>query len=172
MITVDGVKWDLVTKIERTAEVSASEISGLMLDKTYFADVIGTYMRYEMSIAVPPGMERDYSDLYELLTQPVSSHTFTIPYSQSTLEIAGRVESVTDTLYTIPGKRGAVQRWKGIEFSVIANHPTKSIDLGEAVSRGFAQLPEAIDIPVGTLYEATSAGWVEVEYEDADAKEY
>lgn len=172
MITIDGTSWPVVSKVERTSEMRESDISGLMLDKTYFSDVIGTYMSYDVTLAVPPGQERDYSDLYEVLTQPVGYHTFLVPYGQSTLEISGRVESVKDTLLVVTTARGTTQRWHGVSFTVLSNHPTKTMELGEAIARGFAQLPEVVDIPVGTLYEATTAGWVEVHYDDADLKRY
>lgn len=169
---IDGTRWDIVSKVERVSEMRESDISGLMLDKRYFSDVIGTYMTYDVTLAVPPGRERDYSDLYEVLTQPVGWHTFILPYGQSTLEISGRVADVHDTLLSVTTARGTTQRWYGVRFTVTANGPTKTIELGEAIARGFAQLPEVVDIPVGTLYEATTAGWVEVEYDDADVKRY
>ena len=51
--TVDGVEWNIPCTIERTAEITASEISGLLLNRNYFNDVLGTYMRYTISIAIP-----------------------------------------------------------------------------------------------------------------------
>ena len=46
MFSVDGVQWDVPCRIVRTAEIAASEISGMLLDRTYFNDVLGTWMRY------------------------------------------------------------------------------------------------------------------------------
>lgn len=68
MITIDGYQWPVPCDIEREAEMTPSEISGMMLDKTYFNDVLGTYMRYDVSLAVPPKLEREYDEIYETLT--------------------------------------------------------------------------------------------------------
>ena len=169
MIQIDGLKWEVPCDVQRTAEMTASEISGLMLDRRYFNDVLGTYMRYSVTLAVPPSMDREYLELYETLTQPVGHHAFVMPYGMGTLEITARVESVTDTMVRMPKNK---QVWRGIEFEVIANHPTKEMGLEEAIAYGFPALPEVVDIPVGTLYEATTAGWVEVQYDDADVERF
>jgi hypothetical protein len=156
MITIDGNQWPVPCDIEREAEVKPSEISGMMLDKTYFNDVLGTYMRYDVSIAVPPKMARQYDELYETLTDPVDGHAFVMPHGQGTLEITGRVESVRDTLVYTASHR---QYWKGITFTVIANHPSKVDTLEGVLVRGRSPLPEEVAYPVGTVMELTSTGW-------------
>lgn len=158
MITIDGYEWDVPCDIGREAEVTPSEISGLMLDRSYFNDVLGTYMRYDVTLAVPPSREADYATLYETLTDPVDAHMFVLPYNQSTITLTARVESVQDVLvYTTSHK----QLWKGIKFTVIANHPTKAMSLGQVIERGKSPLPEVIGLPIGTLYVLTEDGWVD-----------
>ena len=165
MITIDGYEWPIPCDIDREAEVTPSEISGMMLDKSYFNDVIGTYMRYDVTLAVPPSMESDYAALYETLTNPVDAHSFVLPYNQSTVTLTARVDRVKDVLvYTKTHK----QYWRGIKFTITANHPTKTISLGEVISRGKSPLPEVIGIPIGSLYELTAEGWQETELRDAD----
>ena len=165
MITIDGYEWPVPCDIERTAEVTPSEISGMMLDRTYFNDVLGTYMRYSVSLAVPPTMESDYSALYETLTDPVDAHTFVLPHNQSEIEVTGRVDSVQDTLvYTVSHK----QYWKGIKFDITANHPSKRMSLGEVLSIGRSPMPEAIGVPIGAIYERVESGWERLELTDAD----
>ena len=44
MLTIDGVVYDVKVDVRRTAEMTASDISGLMMDKSYFNDVLGTYL--------------------------------------------------------------------------------------------------------------------------------
>jgi len=167
MITIDGYTWPVPCDIRREAQVTPSEISGMMLDKSYFNDVIGTFMRYDVTLAVPPTMEEEFAALYESLTAPVDGHAFVMPYGMSTLQITGRVENVRDSMvYTVSQK----QYWKGVQFTVVANHPTKTETLGTVVTRGRSPLPEAASIPVGTVLEMTSSGWDTVE--DADGKYY
>lgn len=169
MISIDGRRWSVPCDMTRTAEVRPSEISGMMLDKSYFNDVIGTYLQYDVTLAVPPSMTDEYDAIYEALTDPVDGHQFILPYGQSTVQLTARVEDVKDVyVRTLSGKG----LWRGIQFSVTANHPTKKMELGEVVTLGRTQLPESIDVPVGTVYEATASGWVEIDLIDADSVWY
>jgi hypothetical protein len=172
MIQIDGSDWPIPCSVERAANVTPSEISGLMLDRTYFNDVIGTFMEYDIQLAVPTTMQADYSALYEVLTAPVDGHSFVFPYGQTTIEVTARVSNVKDTLVYVTS---AKQYWRGVRFTATANHPSKALELGEVVSRGRSPMPEVIGIPIGSVYELTETGWQEYEeegYDDADGKYY
>lgn len=121
-IIVDGIEYDMVVSVSRTAKVTPTEVSGMMLDRKYFNDVLGTYFEYQVKIAVPTGNELEYAALYEVLTNPVSEHTFILPYNQSSLTLKARVEVVNDQLYR---KEGTTTVWRGITFNIIATEPTK-----------------------------------------------
>lgn len=166
MFTIDGVQWDLPCDIKRKADMRASDISGLMLDGSYFNDVLGTYMDYDVKIVVPIGTEERYNDLYEVLTKPVDGHSFILPYGNSIVSITGRVESVSD-LYT---KVGNKTHWRGIAFSVKSNYPTKTSDLGEVLTVGLAPRPDVLSPTVGMAYVYTSTGWAEME--DVDSVQF
>ena len=121
MFTIDGNSWDVPCKIERISEIRASEISGMLLDKSYFNDVIGTYLSYNISLVVPLGKESLYSQIYEILTTPVDAHTLVVPYNQSTITLTGRVEKVSDTYIS----RNGTNYWMDVSFSFISNEPNK-----------------------------------------------
>ena len=121
MFTIDGNSWDVPCKIERISEIRASEISGMLLDKSYFNDVIGTYLSYNISLVVPFGKESLYSQIYEILTTPVDQHTLVVPYNQSTITLTGRVEKVSDTYIS----RNGTNYWIDVSFSFISNEPNK-----------------------------------------------
>ena len=123
MITIDGVSWTIPCDITRTAEIKPSEISGLLLNKTYFNDVLGIYMNYEISLVANPASMADYYAIYEIITQPVGEHTFVFPYNGSTITVVGRVEEISDVYVRLPN--GATY-WKGISFEVTANEPSKT----------------------------------------------
>ena len=38
--SIDGLEWNVPCQIERTSEMTPSEISGMLLDKSYFNDVV------------------------------------------------------------------------------------------------------------------------------------
>ena len=167
--SIDGVNWNLPCTVERTAEISASDISGLLLDKSYFNDVIGTYLKYDIRVEVPFGRESDYNKLYEdYLIQPVSGHTFNLPYAGGNITVVGRVDSIKDVYVRM--KDGKVH-WRGIQFSVIGNHPTKHQTLSGAIyTYGVPALPSETDISVGTVYVYEASGWEELP--DADDFDY
>ena len=160
MWSIDGIECELPCNIERVAEMTASDISGLLLDKSYFNDVIGTYMKYTVTLAVPNTMRAEYNSFYEMLTQPVDGHAFVLPYGGGEIEITGRVTSMKDVYVRLPNNG---VHWKGISFDIIANHPSKEMSLSQVLTRGAAALPDASDVNVGSSYEYTSGGWSELE---------
>lgn len=187
MWSVDGSNWDIPCTIERVAEITPSEVSGMLLNKRYFNDVIGTFMKYTVAIAVPVGMESDYKYIYEILTDPVEAHTFVFPYNDSYIQITGRVETVSDKYYIGANNSNG---WRGTKFDVIASHPSKELSLSQAIQRGMTDLPLVRHANNGDTYVYKN-GWVqqsvtvnkyylfssnyalvETAFEDADNKEY
>ena len=156
IFTIDGMQWTVPCKIERTAEMKPSEISGMLLDKSWFNDVLGTYMRYDVTIAVPLGMESVYAAIYEKLTEPVDGHSFVLPYNNGTVTVTGRVTNVRDVWRRTAG---GGNYWAGTAFTVIANHPTKTMSLSQVLARGFSPLPEASEALTGASFQYTSEGW-------------
>ena len=164
--SIDDKDWNYPCTVERTGDIESSDISGVMLDRNYFNDVIGTYMSYDVKIAVPREHEQDYYEIYEMLTDPVGWHSFLLPYNDGTIEITGRIESVKDVYVKLPN--GVT--WRGIQFEVISNTPTKKYTLDEIVAMGRMPLPSITDAEYGDAYYFGGSGWVELE--DADDYSY
>ena len=143
MFSIDGKVWDVPCQIEREAQMRPSEISGMLLDRTYFNDVLGTYMSYQVSIAVPFNRAHLYYEIYNSLTDPVDAHTFVLPHSDGNITVTGRVESVSDSWVRMPGD---ANHWRNIHFTVTANHPSRCYRLNEVISRGQSDVP-SIDLP-------------------------
>lgn len=167
--SIDGVEWEVPCTINRAAEVKASEISGLMLDRSYFNDVIGTYMRYTVAMAVPFGMLGDYAELYEMLTSPVDGHTFIFPYNGETVTMTGRVDVVSDVYVSMPNDGN---HWRKTTFTITANYPTKYKTLDQIITAGRSPYPDTATAEVGSVYTYTANGWVKTTYKDADNEEY
>lgn len=169
MLNIDGLEWNIPCEITRQAEMKASDISGMLLNRQYFNDVLGTYMTYEVSIEVPYWMVETYVDLYELLSTPVDGHSFVLPYNDTQISITGRIQVVKDE-YVL--KFGGSGRWRNTTFKIIANHPSKQMDALEVITTGMTPLPEAPSPEVGDLYEYTAYGWIQRYYANADEIEY
>lgn len=130
IFSIDGTQWNIGCTIERTTEVKASDISGLMMDGNYFNDVIGTYLKYDIRLESPIGRENAYNTLYEILSDPVGEHTFVMPYGSGTKSFKGRIANVRDIYVRLPN--GGVH-WRGTKFSVISNEPIKQRTLSEVL---------------------------------------
>ena len=157
--SIDGNTWEIPCDIERTSEVRGSEISGAMLDGSYFNDVVGTYLKYDISLAVPYKWEDQYNAIYEQLTDPVDGHTFILPYGGAEITVTGRVENVRDVFLRLPNGK---QHWEGIKFSIISNYPSKYMDLDQVIARGRSQLPDVTEPTVGQTYMWNGTAWIEV----------
>lgn len=159
MLTIDGITYDVKCEIRRTAELTASDISGLMLDGSYFNDVIGTYMVYDISFTYPLWDKNKYAAIIEVLTQPVDGHQFVMPYNNSTVQITGRVDEVSDEYVRLDSGR---EFWRRLAFTVTANHPTKQESLSDIITRGRAPLPDIAEPEIGDTYTYTANGWEKV----------
>lgn len=175
--SVDGIKWKYPCTVERTSEMQASDISGLMLDGSYFNDVFGTYLKYDIALEVPMGRETEYNQIYEAITNPISQHNFIVPYGGGDITVVGRVESISDIYVrrmvynSYTKKREEVKHWKGIRFSIIANHPTKYIALDDVITnKGVPSLPSDSKVNIGAVYIYGNSGWEELA--DADNYQY
>lgn len=127
-IIIDGNEYDMVASVKRTAKITQSDASGMMLNKKYFNDVLATYFEYEVTLSVPVGKEYEYTVLYDILTSPVSEHDFILPYNQGWLRLKARVEEVKDTYYKdeirVDGEN-PVRIWRQTSFSIIATEPSR-----------------------------------------------
>ncbi len=169
MFSIDGKRYDWPCDIVRTARMRPSDLSGMMLDKRWFNDVLGTYMTYTVSVAVPLGAGEAYARLYDALTLPVEGHHFLLPYNCGDIAVEGRVERVSDVFVRLPG--GGLH-WRGVRFDVVANHPSREMALDQVLERGRSPLPNVAAPEEGECYAFVAGRWVRMEYGDADARDY
>ena len=167
MFTIDGIEYNVECSIDREATVKLSDISGLLLDGAIFNDVLGTYMTYDIKLIMPLRNKDRYSVLIEQLTAPVDGHVFVLPYNSGTIQVTGLVEDPADVWEKLPS---GYTFWKGLKFTIRANHPSKQMSLGEVLQRGRTPLPELASVSIGDAYYYTSNGWLQLP--DGDELEY
>lgn len=165
---VDGIPWSHHCQIRRVADMTPSDISGPLLDLSYFNDVKGTYLTYEITVTVPMRDRDDYTALFDLLTEPADAHAFVVPYGNTSISVTARIAQISDEFY--PVVDGAY--WLARSFTIISNYPTKSYSLGEAITRGMAPGPDVVSPAVGELWEWDGEEWVEADLPDADTTYY
>jgi hypothetical protein len=172
---IDGREWDYPCQIDRIVELTDSDVSGLMMDKREHHDVIGAYLRFEVTVAFPILRNRNrpekaaYYGIHNELTDPVDAHEFVMPYNDGFVTVTAHVDSVRDTYVRLPHD---VDYWQGISFTCTSIAPMKTYTLDELIARGFAPLPDEGGAQIGELYEYTADGWVLVEFADADYISY
>lgn len=128
-LIMDEVAYTFAFNVERRSVVLSGDNSGMLMNGTYYNDVIATYLEYDITIAVPAEREQEYSDFYEALTTPVAYHDFVLPYNNSDTLVRGRVESVPD-VYLQKVQRNGIDfvTWKEIKFTIIESVSRKHSD--------------------------------------------
>lgn len=170
MFMIDGSAWEYPIDVTRNPDIRASEVSGEMLDGSYYNDVLGTYMNYTVKVVCPLNKRDKAATLYEALTAPVEGHTFVLPYGSGNIQIAARVEGVSDVYVCLPN---GAQYWRGLQFDIIANHASRALSGAEIISRGRALMPEAAEHNEGDTWIWHNGAWVEtVSYDNADTTRY
>ena len=126
MFKIDNDEYNMPCSIVRKAEIRSSELSGILMDKTYFNDPLATYLTYTISIVIPIGQEANYSNLYETLVDPVVEHTVVLPYNQTMITIKGRIQAVSDEYFRESNASGVLRKmWRKTKFDIISNYPLK-----------------------------------------------
>lgn len=160
MFTIDGVEYNIKCSIERTIEIRESSISGMLMNRQIFRDVLGTYYGYEIRLEMPLKNRDRYAALIELLSEPVDGHAFVVPYNNDTLQLTGKADGIEDVWVKLPS---GYTYWDGLRFTIEPNGPTKEPTLAGAISRGLTPLPDVQEPEIGDVYEYTANGWVKVE---------
>lgn len=166
-LIIDGMDFDVRVGVRRTSEMKLSEISGLMLNRRVFNDVLGQYLSYEIDLTYPLYDQGKYASLYEILTKPVDAHVFVLPYNKETVTLTASVETVEDELLEMEDGRTF---WRAARFAIIAAGPTKEMSLDEVIARGMTPLPPISSPEVGDAYVYTATGWQRLT--DADDTAY
>lgn len=122
MIAIDGTQYSFPCDITRTARITSSDVSGMLMNKKEYNDALATYYDYNIKMAVPINQMAKYATFFEQLSAPVPSHVFTLPYNQDYIDIIGKINSISDVYY---GNRAGVAIWRSISFTIHALEPSK-----------------------------------------------
>ena len=125
-VIMDGVSYRLNVRYEtlgRSFRLEEGQNAGTMLSGDYTRDLMGTYYDYSMEVEPDPRFPADYDAFYEAISAPVSSHSLTLPYGQSTITFDAMVSEGTD-LYR--GKVANRTRWGGLQVQFTAKKPQRT----------------------------------------------
>lgn len=164
-LIIDGVEWPLVASFHRRATMEDTDLSGTMMDRSKFHDVEGTYLEYDVEVAIPFWFVGRYATFYEVLTAPVGEHMVVVPYNDTEVTIPAKIDVVEDDYVRRPNGRNY---WRNTKFTVSATAPTKELTLGEVIARGHAAMPDLDGGTEGDTWTYTDFQWVFGHYNSAD----
>lgn len=166
MFSIDGVEYRVKCSTTRGAEIKETSISGLMMDGSYFRDILGTYYSYDIRLEMPLKNKARYAALVEKLTEPVDGHQFVLPYNDETIALTGKVVDPQDVYKEL---ESGYTYWDGLQFSIAPNGPSKQVTLAGVIERGRTPLPNAQAPDIGDTYTWNGDEWEESsEIPDAD----
>lgn len=128
---IDGTEYTLPCSLQRNTRKRESDNSGYMMNGHYNADYLGTYIDYNVTIAIPKGSENEYANLYDLLSDPkIELYTFTMPYNQKYITFTGKVDNLSDNYF---GKyrdksKNDIVIWRQISFEIQGTDPIIEVD--------------------------------------------
>ena len=124
MITIDNETFDLgIIKITSKATLDKDSL-GKTMDGTKHYDVKGTYYDYDVTFNTRAMNVEEYDRLYELITEPVESHTVTLPYGQSNITFLAHTKVGSDSIVF---KYGNTRKWGGFTVTFESLIPQKEV---------------------------------------------
>lgn len=126
LFTVDGVSYNVHVPaggLKRSFDILDGPNAGRMLAGNMTRDVIGTFYNYQLDIDSNSASCQEYDRLFEVLSDPVKSHTVSFPYGQSTLTFEAYITKGSDVLKR---KHRSGNYWGGLSVQFVAMSPQRT----------------------------------------------
>jgi len=126
VFSIDGVEYPGVfvkSPIHRSFNVLDGENAGRTMDGKMQRDIIGTYYTYRLEFDASLSDPDEYDALFDALSEPVDSHTITVPFGQSSLTFEAYVSNGDDDLSRI--YRNESRKWDNLAVNFIAMDPQR-----------------------------------------------
>lgn len=122
MIEIDGTEYNVgISSLIRQSEFLDASASR-SLSGTLKRKLIGVFCNYEVKFII--GVNTDYNNLYEKLTEAVEFHTVVMPYNDTILEFEAYITTVQDQLIRSKSDRNY---WGNLTVKFIAKEPYKKV---------------------------------------------
>lgn len=121
LFLVDQKTYDVhVMKLTRKFSVLDTDKSGRTLDGQMYREPLGTFYNYTLTVCPRVGKEKEMDALWEVISQPASSHVCVFPYGQKML---------TQKMYITTGEQTLIRQadgknhWGELSVNFIAMEP-------------------------------------------------
>lgn len=124
-ITLDGVYYNVAVtfgSMKRSFNLKEGSAKGESIMGRKIRDILGTEYTYEMNVEPFPDDILSYDLFYQEISQPVDSHTITLPYNQTTITFDAAIESGSDN-YT--GNYNNKEHWNGLTIKFSPMEPQR-----------------------------------------------
>lgn len=123
-LTIDSVTYNIPLKpIRRKAEL-LFKYAERTEDGILHTQVIGTYFNYDLELGDSVYDLDEYILLWQKLTEPVESHTITIPDEDGVHTFDCYFANINDR--EVKATNAGARRFKDLSFSVIATSPART----------------------------------------------
>ena len=97
-LIIDGVSYDIpIIELPRSADI-LDKVAERTEDGGLYREVLGTYINYQGVVFGTLDDPDTYDALFDILIQPVPSHTITLPINNKYASFTGYISSVKDTV--------------------------------------------------------------------------
>lgn len=122
MITIDSINYDLPYRTVRRKADMLYKYAERTEDGTLHSELIGVYYNYTLEVGMSINNVSDYAALWVKLTEPVESHTITLPNESGGLSFSCYFANITDEV----AKDRSTTYFKSLTFDVIATSPART----------------------------------------------
>lgn len=121
-LIIDGREFDVpIVQYKRRGDILDLEATRTE-DGVMHRQVIGTFYNYTLNIGQCRN-RKEYEDLWDVLTEPVASHSIVLPHDGITFD--GYFGSVQDEIFYIYDDNGRRYRAKGLSCNVVSMRPSR-----------------------------------------------
>ena len=126
MLKIDGKEYKVFAvfpTIKNSFSIKEGGNAGTAQNGREIRDILGTAYSYSMDVSPNPNFPEDFDALFELLSEPVNSHTIEMPYGQGTITFEA---AISEGERTYRGMSGGYERWAEMSVTFRPITPQKS----------------------------------------------
>lgn len=121
-ITIDTITYDVPIKVLNRKADMLYKYAERTEDGNLKSELIGVYFNYDVQAGMSANNVTDYAALWLKLTEPVESHTITLPDESGTITYSCYFAGIKDEV----SKEGATNYFRNLSFSAIARGPSRT----------------------------------------------
>lgn len=124
MIIIDSITYEVPIKVLSRKADMLYRYAERVQNGDLKSELIGVYFNYEVSAGMSANNVEDYAALWLKLTEPVESHTITLPNESGTITYDCYFANIKDEIVRVQGD--GTTYFRNLTFSAIARSPART----------------------------------------------